>query len=128
MTRWQYVKAVGWPTWGALWAAGWAVYDLLFQTGWARAVLVPFFLLMVAFNVWWWPRSLRSYRRMVDSGRRLGEARMRLIGTMLRKGYPPEIVLRVDSMIQADMPPELVAAVMDAYRPPRRRPWPFSLN
>jgi hypothetical protein len=129
LTPWQWVKAVGGITVSTLWCLGWLVWDLFVAdfTGWWHALFVSIFALLLAFNLWQWPRSLRSYRRLVTSTRRLGETRARFLKKALTAGYPPEIVLRVDQMILSDAPPGDVMAVLAEHRPPRRR-WLFGPN
>lgn len=121
MTPWQWVKAVGAPTGSALWSAGWMTWHLFHYTGWARWGLAALFGALLALSLWQWPRSLRSYRALVASERRLGANRAHFLTTALMHGWPSDVVLRVDELL---MRGELdsARALLEEHRPPRRRP------
>lgn len=121
LTPWQWVKAAGPMAFTTVWCGYFLVRSLVVdESGWWRALFVSIFGLLLALNLWQWPRTLRNYRAMVASRRRLGESRARFLAAALARGYPPEIVLRVDEMIMAEAPAADVKALLDEHRPPRR--------
>lgn len=127
LTPWQWVKAAGLGAFTTAWCLYFLVRNVVVdEAGWLKVLFVSIFTLLLGLNLWQLPRSVRSYRRMVTSTRRLGESRVRFLRMALAKGYPPEIVLRVDRMIMDEAPPGDVKAVLDEHRPPRRRL--FGLN
>lgn len=117
MTPWQYVKAIGLGVGNVIFCAGWLVYDLATDHGWQRVVFPLVFTTLLALGVWQVPRSLRSYRRMVESERALGTERAKLLRLMVRRHYPVEVMLRVDHMIMHDAPMDDVLAVLAEHRP-----------
>lgn len=115
----QWAAAVGLPTSMIAWCAVWLVWDLFLADfpGWERALFAAFFGLLLAFNVWQWPRSLRSYRRLLASTRAVTSARVRLMTSLLTHGYPPQVVYRVDELVATDGAVEDIQALLDEHRP-----------
>lgn len=128
LTPWQWVKAAGLGVASLVWCGYFLVSNLVAdEAGWLKVLFATIFTLLLGFNLWQLPRSVRSYRRMVTSTRRMGESRARFLRRALLLGYPPEIVLRVDQMIMAQAPAGDIKAVLDEHRP-RRRWRAFGLN
>lgn len=117
----QWVKAVGVHTFSVVWCAGWLLWDLFHFTGWERVALVAVFTALLALALDQWPRSLRSYRSLVASERRLGASRGRFLSTAVMRGWPVDVVFQVDRLL---MRGELdsARALLEEHRPPRRRP------
>jgi hypothetical protein len=115
----QWAAAVGLPTTMIVWCIGWLLWDLLAAgySGWLKLLFGAWFVALLAWNVWQWPRSLRSYRRLLESGRRANMARARLMTSLLVQGYPPSVVYRVDELVMTDAPVEQVQALLDEHRP-----------
>jgi hypothetical protein len=117
----DYVRAIGLGVASALWCIGWLVYDLFIAPmhGWERVVFPLIFGVLLVWVLWQIPRSLRSYRRLRDSSYALGLQRAKMVATMLRRGYPPDVILQVDRMIMGEAPIESVLAVLAEHRPRR---------
>lgn len=122
MRPWDYVKALWLNVLVCAWCAGWLAFDLFAagMHGWERVVFPAFFFTLLVWQVGWVaPRSLRSYTRLRASSHAMGEARAKLISTLVRRGYPLDVILRVDAMVMDEAPVDDVLAVMAEHRPPR---------
>jgi hypothetical protein len=115
-------KAIGLGVASALWCIGWLVYDLFIAPmhGWGRVVFPLIFGLLLAWNLWQIPRSLRSYKRLRASSprprRAAGQADDHAGAPGLPAGRDPAGGL---AMLMGDAPIENVLAVMAEHRPRR---------
>lgn len=111
MTPWDWVKAVGVLTANIAFCVAFAVYEALAGVWW----LVAIYVVITAWSVRLWPRSLRSYRRVLAAERAMGRNRARFIIEATKRGLPPEVILQLDRMIQAGAPAEDVRAVIEEH-------------
>lgn len=123
MTVWQWTKATAFPTFNVGFVGYWLVQEVITPApgGW-RVLFLTLFSLLLALALWQWPRSVGSYRRMVESERALGAERARFIKTAVRHGYPMGVIFLVDHLIQEGRPMGEIQTIIDAHRPRRRRP------